>query len=161
MLAEVIRRERDLSVLFKHAYLLDSDHAVDPLVKSGFVQFLCVRTYAYFELSLIDILKSYIDSAQSDPNVAQFAGNQLSRRRRRNLKHQHLLELIGYFNDQWRNKVLQSTSGQLQDSLDSEVNNRNLITHDELALVFVTLRDMNSYYQDIKKILDFVYKICV
>lgn len=161
MLAKVIQREQELSALFHHAHSLESNPSVDPSVKAGFAQFLCVRTYAYFETSLKDILMAYIAGAQGDPSVARFAMRQLDQRPSRNLKHQQMLELIGGFDTQWSSTISGKTSGQLGDSLNSVVNNRNNIAHNELTAVYLTLKDVNSYYQDLQKILRFVHNTCV
>lgn len=161
MLAEITERERELSILFTQAFSLDSDPNIDPRVTSDIAQFLCIRAYAYFELSLKDILKAYIDQAPGDPNVAQFARRQLDQRRSRNLKHPQMLELIGEFNTQWKSKISDSTSSKLGNSLDSVVNNRNIIAHGELTAVFLTIRDVDLYYQDLKQILRLVHNTCV
>ncbi len=161
MLTEITEREKELSVLFTQAFSLDSDPNIDPRVTSGIAQFLCIRAYAYFELSLKDIFKEYIDQAPGDPNVAQFARRQLEQRRSRNLKHQQMLELIGEFNTQWNSKISNLMGSKLGNSLDSVVNNRNKIAHDELKAVFLTLRDIKSYYQDLKQILRLVHATCV
>lgn len=161
MLGKVLARENDLSALFNHAYSLDRNNTVDQSVKSGFALFLCVRTYAYFESSLKDILKAYIEGAPGDPNVAQFAIRQLDQRPSRNLRHTQMLDLIENFNTQWKSSISGKTSGKLGDSLNSVVVNRNIIAHGELSAVFLTLRDVDSYYQDLKQILRFVYTTCI
>ena len=161
MVTEILARERDLAALFQQASLLDKDQSVNLSMKSGIALFLCIRTYAYFELSLVDILRNYINSAQCDPVLAQFAGEQLGLRRRRNFTREEMLDLIGYFSSQWRSSIQNSTRGQLGDSLNSVVNNRNKIAHGELRAVGLTIGDVDSYYQYLQQILRLVYSTCV
>ncbi|MCY3574051.1 MAG: MAE_28990/MAE_18760 family HEPN-like nuclease [Chloroflexi bacterium] len=158
MRTEIFKRQENLARLFAQAYKLESSDEIGLEVKAGFVSFLCLRTYAEFEISIIDILRDYVRQTQNDKHVAHFVDSQLQNRRR-NLKHNELLGLVGSFSEDWKKDVRASTHGELRDSLDSLVSQRNKIAHGEAT--YISLKDLKKYFDDINRIIILVEEKCI
>lgn len=159
MITEKSDRQKSLAKLFAQAYTLESNDEIELEVKAGFVSFLCLRTYAEFEISIVDIMRNFVRTTQNDARVAHFVDSQLQSKSRRNLKHNELLSLVGRFSEDWKQDIRASTHGELKDSLDSLVSQRNKIAHGEAT--FISLRDLKKYYDDTNRIITLVQEKCI
>ena len=156
MHTDIVERKDTLDRLFVKATLLQDNESVDEEVKSGFVSYLCVRSYVYVEFAVQTILKEYVNAVTSDVAIGNFVKEQL--RINRALRRSELLEMIGRFSEEWRKNLRDTTKGKLGDSLDSIVNNRNKIAHGDD--VFVSLSNLQSYFSDAQRIIELVYNEC-
>lgn len=157
MHTDIVERKDMLDRLFEKATLLQENENVDEEIKSGFVAYLCVRSYVYVEFAVQTILKEYVSAVTNDGPIGNFVKEQL--RINRALRRSELLNLIGKFSEEWRKNLRDTTQGRLGDSLDSIVNNRNKIAHGDD--VYISLRNLQSYFIDAQHIIELVYNECV
>jgi hypothetical protein len=57
-----------------------------------------------------------------------------------------ITELLGTFRPEWKSELEASTSGQLSDSVNSIIGNRNRIAHGES--VSLSMSSLKAYYKD-------------
>ncbi len=157
MHTDIVERKDTLDRLFEKAILLQENEIIDEEIKSGFVAYLCVRSYVYVEFAVQTILKEYVSAVTHDVPIGNFVKEQL--RINRALRRSELLSLIGKFSEEWRKNLRDTTQGKLGDSLDSIVNNRNKIAHGDD--VYISLSNLQSYFSDAQHIIDLVYNECV
>ncbi len=157
MHTEIVERKDTIDRLFEKATILQENENVDEEIKSGFVSYLCVRSYVYVEFAVQTILKEYVRTVTNDPPIGSFVKEQL--RINRALRRSELLNLIGKFSEEWRKNLRVTTQGKLGDSLDSIVNNRNKIAHGDD--VYISLSSLRTYFSDAQKIIELVYNECV
>lgn len=156
MYKEIVDRKNTLDRLFHQANALQDNDNVDEEVKSGFVSYLCVRSYAYLEFAVQTILIEYVKTVTNEGPLGKFVRGQL--RVNRALRRSELLRLIGKFSDDWKTNIRDSTQGQLGDSLNSIVNNRNKIAHGDD--VYLSLSNLESYVSDAHRIVELIYNEC-
>ena len=156
MHTDIVERKDTLDRLFEKATLLQDNEDVDEEIKSGFVAYLCVRSYVYIEFAVQTILKEYVKAVTKDVPVGKFVKEQL--RINRALRRSELLSLIGKFSEEWRKNLRDITKGKLGDSLDSIVHNRNRIAHGDD--VYISLSNLQSYFIDAQRIIELVYNEC-
>ena len=156
MHTDIVERKDMLDRLYVQATLLQDNERVDEEVKSGFVSYLCVRSYVYVEFAVQTILKEYVKAVTNDVPIGNFVKEQL--RINRALRRSELLNLIGKFSEEWRKNLRDTTNGKLGDSLDSIVNNRNKIAHGDD--VYISLRNLQAYFSDVQRIIELVYNEC-
>ncbi len=152
----IIENQNALQRLFAQGMELQRNDEIDVEVKSGFVSYLCIRTYVYVESSVQIILREYVKGVTDDDFITNYINKQL--RKHPALKRSELLKLVGNFSEEWKIKLRDSTKGRLGESLDSIVNNRNIIAHgDDVTISFAWLQ---NYFIDVQTIIELVYQIC-
>ena len=111
MHSDIVERKDTLDRLFVQATLLQNNERVDEEIKSGFVSYLCVRSYVYVEFAVQTILEEYVKAVTNDVPIGKFVKEQL--RTNRALRRSELLSLIGKFSEEWRKNLGDTTRGQL------------------------------------------------
>ena len=153
---EIINAENRLNHLFKQAHLLQQNPDIDDELKAQFVWYLCVRTTGYIESSVKSILNDYVESTTTDAGVIRFISEQLERTT--GLRFSEIRGLLGKFNLEWSKNLDATTEDSTRHSLGNLVRNRNEIAHGRD--VSLTLLGLETYYEDAKAIVKFVYDEC-
>lgn len=149
-------RKETLDRLFRQAKSLQDNKDIGEEIKSGFVSYLCVRSYVYVEFAVQTILREYVNAVTDDAPVGNYVKEQL--RVNPALRRSELLKLIGKFSDEWKANIRENTVGRLGTSLDSIVNNRNRIAHGDD--VYISLSNLESYFGDAQRVVQLVYDEC-
>lgn len=155
MYSEIENQENNLQRLFKKADNLKNLDGFDTEVRAQFTWYLCVRTSGYIEISIKVILHEYAKS-YADSYTANYVSSQL--KFSRNPKKQQIAELLGKFSPSWKDSFNQQTKGNIGESLDSIVNNRNAIAHGNN--VNLTFSELERYFNDAKKAVNILFKLC-
>ena len=165
---EIVRYKASLDRLFVKADELERSKEVDDEFRAHFTWYLCVRTSGYVELSVKTILRQYMESIieqevfDSEQHVVSFVKIQLDRvldpEQGLNPRRKRILSVLSNFNEEWRKSIEHEIEGELGNSLDSIVNNRNKITHGKD--VTLTLNELRSYFCNAQKVLKLVNEKC-
>jgi hypothetical protein len=147
---EITRQRQRLDDLFQK-----TKHLADPEIQSHWSRYLCVLVSGFLENSIRITLSEYA-RARADVSVADFVESRL--RQFQNPKMRTILELVGGFSQEWRQRLELDTSGQLGESVNSIVGNRHKIAHGES--VGLTLHTLIQYYADTLKVVDLVRQYC-
>jgi len=97
MHSQILENQNSLKRLFARGIALQNNDEIDVEVKSGFVSYLCLRTYVYLESSVQIILREYVKAATDDSLIANYINQQL--RSHRALRRSELLKLVGNFSE--------------------------------------------------------------
>jgi hypothetical protein len=120
-------------------------------VRSDFARHLCILVSGFVENAMAAMTMSYC-RARSQPSVANYAGAQL--RRLQNLNSERLLQVVGAFEQRWREDLGTFLDGPRKDALDSVLGLRNQIAHGaSVGLTYVRIRE---YYTRVKEIVAFL-----
>ncbi len=152
---EIVEQQLKLHRLFEQAKDLQKQDSIEDETKSGFVSYLCVRTFGYVESSVKMILREYVRSRTSDIPTFNYVNAQL-----RNLtpRREQILELVGQFNQNWNANLRESITVDHGDSLRGIVVNRNDIAHgDDVDLSLV---DLERYFIHAQEVVQFVFDEC-
>jgi hypothetical protein len=125
--------------------------AADLEVRSDFARYLCILVSGFVENAVAALTMSYCRD-RSQPAVANYAGTQL--RRLQNLNSERLLQVVGAFEQQWREDLHTFLEGPRKDALDSILGLRNQIAHG--ASVGLTYVRIKEYYTRVKEIVIFL-----
>lgn len=148
---EVSRFEQRLDSLF----IKIGSIATEMELQSHFARYLCVLSSGYLETSVRAILGEYAVTSSS-PNVGRFVASRLKRIQNPNMTQ--ILDVIGAFNPEWRNKMEAATEGALKAAVDSIVTNRNHIAHGkDVGIGYVTIK---RYYERAKKVVQLLEEEC-
>jgi hypothetical protein len=120
-------------------------------LRSDFARYLCVLVSGYTEAAIAALTINYC-SRQASPSVNRYLSTKLGRLQ--NLKAQKLLDLVGAFDSKWREQLAHYIEGARRDALDSVVDLKNQIAHGNS--VGVTYTRIETYYERVKEIVDFV-----
>lgn len=120
-------------------------------LQSHWARYLCVLVSGFLEKS-IHVILTEIAQQQSAPNIANYVGNKV--RDLQNPKMEKILELLGYFNSDWSQRVRQATDGEIREAVDSIVNNRNQIAHGES--VGISFLRVSEYYNKVITAIDII-----
>ena len=152
---EIVEQQVKLLRLYEQAKHLQRQESVEDETKSGFVSYLCVRTYGYVESSVKTILREYVKSNSVDRPTFNFVNSQL-----RNLtpRRDQILELVGQFDQNWNVNLKKSITVDHGDSLRGIVVNRNDIAHgDDVDL---SLLDLERYFKHAQEVVQLVFDEC-
>ncbi len=154
---EILQQQERLQHLFEQAKQLQQIDDIDVETKLGFAAYLCVRISGYVEFAVKMILRKYVESKTGGTShIANFIDKQLERTL--SPRRDHILELVGQFNSEWKENLRISINNELGDSLRSIVTNRNNIAHG--SDVTLSLRDLGKWFADAQKIVELVYSEC-
>ncbi len=124
-------------------------------LQSHWARYLCVLVAGFIETSVRSLLSGYVRKNGS-PSVASYVETQL--RFFQNPKMERILDLARSFNPDWADRVETATEGELKDSVDSVIANRNQIAHGEnVGVTYVT---MKRYYENAVKVIEIVERKC-
>ena len=101
------------------------------------------------------IYSEYVKN-KSTLQIANFVESQLDEFQ--NPKMEKILRLTGLFSREWESNLKKDTEGELKDSVDSIVSNRNNIAHgQDVAITYVRIK---TYYQNALKVVDLIENQC-
>jgi hypothetical protein len=123
--------------------------------QSHWSRYICVLISGFLENSVELCLSEYTKRV-TNSHVSNFVSSKL--RAFQNPKMGPIAELFGSFNPAWKIDLEAATQGQLYDSVNSIVGNRNKIAHGES--VSLSLRSLAAYYKDAVKVVDIIQKTC-
>lgn len=141
-----------LDALFSKVEELPSE---DFELKSHWARYLCILVSGFLETAIREIFAEYAKNKAS-PYIVNYVVAQLSSLQ--NPKMEKILQLTRCFNPKWAESLKDATEGELKDSVDSIVNNRNQIAHGKQTNI--TYHTISSYYQDAIKVVDLIEKQC-
>jgi len=148
----VISDKQRLDTLFSKIKELPSD---DFELKSHWARYLCILVSGFLETGIREIYAEYTRKKAS-PYVVNYVVAQLNSLQ--NPKMEKILQLARCFNPEWEKSLRESTEGELKDSVDSIVNNRNQIAHGKQT--GITYNTISSYYNDAIKVIELIEKQC-
>jgi len=125
---------------------------VDVEQQALLVQLLCIQVSGFIEQSIKDAFAEFART-YSRPEIGQFAGVRL--RRYRNFNSHRLITLVREFSTPWGESFETFLTDRLRNSIDSIYNIRNSISHG--IDVGVGLVQMIEYYEDVSKVVGFVF----
>lgn len=127
-----------------------------PEIQACLARYACVLASGYLETSLRAEILICVKSRAHDSRVVKFVESSLQRLR--NPSSQYILELVGRFGNDLRNRLEESLGHKQKTAIDSIRTNRNRIAHggsSGLSLSFVRqyYRDSKSVVQKIREVL--------
>lgn len=148
--AEVRRLERKLNDTFKRI-----DSLEDLEVRADFARYLCILVAGYVENALYELVLAYCRNASSPP-VRSFVQSQLDRLT--NVNSERLLQLIGSFDQKWREdlEVFITTDGRAA-ALNSLIALRHDVAHGGSA--GISYVRVFEYYEKIEEIIDYLINL--
>ena len=144
---DAVRAEQRLDNLFKRVSTL----SYDPEMQSHWARYLCVLVSGYLEMSLIAVYRQYTQT-RAEEKVVNYVTRNLSRFQNPNMER--ICQLVGSFNQNWEEELRLFVDDEVKDSIDSIVANRNQISHGkDVGITYIT---MNNYYQNAKRLVEFL-----
>ncbi|MCY4073513.1 MAG: HEPN domain-containing protein [Chloroflexi bacterium] len=155
MHSEIVRHEEKLQFLFSQARDMQDLDELDDEAKSGFVSYLCIRTFGYIEYGIKTILREHVRSNALDAPTFNYVNSQLRNLR---LRRAQIIELIGFFDQGWSEGLKRRITPDHGDSLKAIVVNRNEIAHG--GDVDISLRDLERYFIHAREVVGYVFEVC-
>ena len=149
-LVEINRQRQRLDDLFQKARSLP-----DQEFQSHWSRYLCVLVSGFLENSVRLAYTEYT-RRRADVSVAGFVESRL--RQFQNPKMGLILELVGDFSRELRERLENDTSGRIGESVNSIVANRHKIAHGES--VGLTLHTLTQYNVDALKVVELLQQHC-
>lgn len=140
---EAVSYRQRLDNLFARA----STFSDDIEILSHWAKYLCVLVSGFIETSVCAIYSAYTQD-KAAPYIANYVCSRLKRFNNPNMED--ICQLAGLFNEAWREKLEETTAGEIKDAVDSIVANRHQIAHG---------RDVGISYDRVKKYYDRVVKM--
>ncbi len=148
---DTISRKHSIDSLFsKVIYISEIE------LQSQWAIYLCILVSGFIELSIQNILKDYARTKSSD-KIQKFVESKLNRQSNLNMKK--IIELVSSFDPDWASDLKSKTDGELKETVDSVIANKNLVAHGKSANL--TLSEMETYYKNVLKTLEIIEKTCV
>ena len=149
--SQVRREQQRLDNLFVKITAFSDDIEL----QSHWARYLCICVSGFLENSVRMIYSQYAKN-KSTPQIANFVESQLDEFQ--NPKMEKILRLTGLFSREWESNLRKDTEGELKDSVDSIVSNRNNIAHgQDVAITYVRIK---IYYQNALKVVDLIENQC-
>jgi formyltetrahydrofolate hydrolase len=127
----------------------------DPELIAHWTRYLCVLLSGMIEVCVQEYFSDYA-RVRSERRVYSYVEVQLQRLQ--NPKMEKIVSVAAMFDSCWAERLQQQTKGELKDSVDSVVANRNLIAHGEsVGLSFSRLQE---YHKAVCEVLDLVRALC-
>ena len=152
---DIIDQENKLTHLFSQAKRMQDIIELDDEAKSGFVSYLCIRTFGYIEYAIKTILREHVRSSTNDTPTFNYVNSQLRNLR---LQRPQIIDLMGMFDQRWSAELKDRITVDHGDSLRAIVLNRNEIAHGED--VDIRLLDLERYFGDAREVVGHVYDTC-
>ena len=152
---EIVEQEDKLRSLFSQAEEMQDLDELDDEAKSGFVSYLCIRTFGYIESAVKTILREHVRSHTRDNPTFNYVNSRLRNLR---LRRDQIIELIGTFDQQWSESLKGRITVDHGDSLKAIVINRNKIAHGGDA--DISLLDLERYFVHAKEVVGYVFEVC-
>ena len=151
----IVEQEEKLQRLFSQAWDMQDLDELEDEAKSGFVSYLCIRTFGYIESAIKTILREHVRSNAGDKPTFNYVNSQLRNLR---LRRDQIIELVGVFDKQWSDVLKGRITTDHGDSLRAIVVNRNEIAHG--GDVDISLRDLEGYFVHAKEVIRFIFNVC-
>lgn len=149
--AAVLTRRAEIQDLFDRPRTApDDDEAL-----AHWARYLCVLVSGYIESSARHLLLQH-SSLRSEATVASYVGAQL--RRFQNAKMPELLGLVGWFSEDWKDRIGAFAVGERADAVTSIVANRHLIAHGDRS--DVSLEQMRRWFASANEVVDELANLC-
>ena len=155
MHSDIVEHEEKLERLFSQAWDMQDLDELDDEAKSGFVSYLCIRTFGYVESAIKTILREHVRSNTRDNPTFNYVNSQLRNLR---LRRDQIIDLIGEFDKQWSDGLKSRITRDHGDSLTAIVVNRNEIAHG--GDVDIRLPDLERYFGDAREVVGHVFDVC-
>ena len=155
MHGNIVEQENKLTLLFVQAKSMQNIDELDDEAKSGFVSYLCIRTFGYIEFAIKTILREHVRSRTSDKPTFNYVNSQLRNLR---LQRAQIIELMGTFDQNWSAELKGKITTDHGDSLRAIVVNRNEIAHG--GDVDIRLPDLERYFGDAREVVGHVFDTC-
>ncbi len=149
--AEVWRLRQRLEATMSRVVLVQHD----PELQSDFAKYLCVLVSGYVETAVTELLLEH-SRRNAAPTVQRYV--EARTRRLTNLNSERLQQLLGSFDQDWREDLSLLLVDEKKDALDSVVNLRNKIAHGDS--VGVTYHRIAEYYRHISPVVERVADLC-
>ncbi len=124
--------------------------------RSDFARYLCVLVSGFVEKATEAAAVAYCSRGYPVP-VARYAARQLARIQ--NLNSERLAQVVGSFDQTWRDDLVAFMEGPRKDALDSVIALRNQIAHGQS--VTVTYSRIQSYYVLVKEVVAYIVELLV
>ena len=144
---DVVSFEHRLDSLFERIIDLGDDLEL----QANWAKYLCVLVSGYLEVSVKSVFREYAKN-KSDPRVF----NNVNRNLKffPNPKMDAILKTTASFDPVWAQKLEKFSEGEVKDSVDSIVANRNLIAHGgNVGISYIRIK---NYYNNSRKLIDFM-----
>lgn len=127
----------------------------DPELIAHWTRYLCVLASGLIEVSIREAFSEYAKT-KAETRVGSYVERQLDRFQ--NPKMSKILDLAGAFDPVWARELRDKTAGEMNDAVDSIVNNRNRIAHGDN--VGLSLYQLQAYYRSACRMLDMIETLC-
>lgn len=128
---------------------------VDDEVKAHLARYLCIRTSGLMESSIKLIVKGYVDK-KCPIQIQNYVNSNVGRLN--NVESDKIGNLLCMFCPEWKEDFEVFISGQKESSLNSVVGIRHTLAHN-FNNPGITIRQLQSYWDDIKTIIWFLHKL--
>lgn len=150
--AEINRLKQKLDSTFSRVNSLGDNLEL----RSDFAKYLCILVSGYLEKSLVEIVQDHARGCGA-PTLQRFVEQQT--KRFTNANSHKILELLGSFNQDWRNQIDQFLKDDLKDAVDSIVALRNAIAHGNS--VGLTYQRISDYYGRVQTVIEKIADLCI
>jgi hypothetical protein len=125
-------------------------------VTADFAKFPVCLVAGYIEKAMSEIVLEHARRGGA-PSLQRFVETQT--RRFTNANTKRILDLLGSFNENWRQHMNGVLVDQYKDSVDSVIALRHKIVHGES--VGLTYGQIKRYYADIAYVVDYILELCI
>ena len=139
---ELKQHRSRLDAVFERVNHLPED---DLSLRSDFAAYLTVLIYGFLEQSVRLLIMTYVSNASSQP-VAAYVDRRLAYGR--SMKYSNLLDLLGDFDQRWRDDYDTLMEERSKNAITTVTNNRNRIAHGNWTTTTIAVAQDN--YQQIK-----------
>lgn len=127
----------------------------DEELRAALARHLCVLVSGFLEVSVREIYGEYAQNKAAE-NVANYVTAEL--KSFQNPKMEKILNLTQSFSPNWKDNLEKATEGEIKDSVDSIVANRNIIAHGRS--VGITIGNIKRYYKNAVKLVGLIETQC-
>ncbi|MBN1816070.1 MAG: hypothetical protein JW828_01840 [Sedimentisphaerales bacterium] len=145
MIRDIHREKQRIDDLIEKAGTSEDDE-----LKAHYAKYLCVLVSGHIDNAVrLQLMQFTKDKAH--PNVTNYVSASLDRLV--NLNEEKMRQILGAYNESWRDSFVQSISESQKAALDSICNHRNLIAHGRSNAVNITLNRLKNYYAEVTKVI--------
>lgn len=147
---EIIEREDFIESLFLNAEIFEDDE-----IKAHWAKYLCILISGYLEYSVQTIFEKYSE-LYTNQYVQNFVCSKLERLS--NPWMNRIVDLASSFNEDWGAQIRTQTHGELRDSVNGIIRNRNKIAHGENS--DITLLQLKSWFENSITVIRIISQEC-
>jgi hypothetical protein len=150
--AEIDRQKKRLDASFDRV----SRVVTDAEILSDFARYFCVLVAGFLEQAMIEVALEHVRTHSQD-SVQRYVDGRL--RRFTSANSQHIIELLGSFDPDWRVDLEQYIVDEYKDAINSVVTLRHTVAHGRYA--GVTMAGVKHYYERVKNVIEHVVNLCI